>query len=279
MSARHFHVDDHDDMGGLHRDLLATGRTMDRRRVLQLAAQLGAGMGFLRLLGCSDSSVAGSDNGTNTNTASCPTKIPEETAGPFPADSSNGVNVLNLTGVVRGDITTSFAGLSGTAAGVPLTIALTLVSASSCAPLANRAIYLWHCDRGGLYSLYSAGATNQNYLRGVQQTDANGKVSFTSIFPACYAGRWPHIHFEVYPSLASATTAANKVATSQIALPKAICDEVYATTGYSQSVTNLSRISLATDGIFSDGSSLELATMSGTVASGLTATLTIGVNA
>lgn len=279
MSARHFHVDDHDDMGGLHRDLLATGRTMDRRRVLQLAAQLGAGIGFLRLLGCSDSSVAGSDNGTNTNTASCPTKIPEETAGPFPADSSNGVNVLNLTGVVRGDITTSFAGLSGTAAGVPLTIALTLVSASSCAPLANRAIYLWHCDRGGLYSLYSAGATNQNYLRGVQQTDANGKVSFTSIFPACYAGRWPHIHFEVYPSLASATTAANKVATSQIALPKAICDEVYATTGYSQSVTNLSRISLATDGIFSDGSSLELATMSGTVASGLTATLTIGVNA
>ena len=279
MSARHFHVDDHDDMGGLHRDLLATGRTMDRRRVLQLAAQLGAGMGFLQLLGCSDSSVAGIDNGTNTNTASCPTKIPEETAGPFPADSSNGVNVLNLTGVVRGDITTSFAGLSGTAAGVPLTIALTLVSASSCAPLANRAIYLWHCDRGGLYSLYSAGATNQNYLRGVQQTDANGKVSFTSIFPACYAGRWPHIHFEVYPSLATATTAANKVATSQIALPKAICDEVYATTGYSQSVTNLSRISLATDGIFSDGSSLELATMSGTVASGLTATLTIGVNA
>jgi protocatechuate 3,4-dioxygenase beta subunit len=278
MSAHHHHDDDHDDMGGLHRDLLATGRTMDRRRVLQLAAQFGAGMGFLQLLGCSDSNVTGTD-GTNTNTTSCPAKIPEETAGPYPADASNGINVLNLTGVVRSDITTSFAGLSGTAAGVPLTIALTLVSASSCAPLANRAVYLWHCDRGGLYSLYSAGATNQNYLRGVQQTDANGKVTFTSIFPACYSGRWPHIHFEVYPSLATATTAANKVATSQIALPKAICDEVYATTGYSQSVTNLSRITLATDGIFSDGSSLELATMSGTVASGLTATLTIGVNA
>jgi protocatechuate 3,4-dioxygenase beta subunit len=278
MSAQHHHDDDHDDMGGLHRDLLATGRTMDRRRVLQLAAQFGAGMGFLQLLGCSDSNVTGTD-GTNTNTTSCPAKIPEETAGPYPADASNGINVLNLTGVVRSDITTSFAGLSGTAAGVPLTIALTLVSANSCAPLANRAVYLWHCDRGGLYSLYSAGATNQNYLRGVQQTDANGKVTFTSIFPACYSGRWPHIHFEVYPSLATATTAANKVATSQIALPKAICDEVYATTGYSQSVTNLSRITLATDGIFSDGSSLELATMSGTVASGLTATLTIGVNA
>ena len=272
--------DDHDDFGGLQRDLLATGATMDRRRVLQLAAQFGVGLGFLRLLGCSDSAGAtGVDTGTgtNTNTTACPTKIPEETAGPYPADSSNGVNVLNLTGVVRSDITTSFAGLSGTAAGVPLTIALTLVSASSCAPLANRAVYLWHCDRGGLYSLYSAGATNQNYLRGVQQTDANGKVTFTSIFPACYPGRWPHIHFEVYPSLATATTAANKIATSQIALPKATCDEVYATSGYSASVTNLSRVSLATDGIFSDGYSLELATITGAVATGLTATLTVGV--
>ena len=276
--AEHHDVD-HDVFGGLQRDLLATGATMDRRRVLQLAAQFGAGLGFLRLLGCSDSAGAtGVDTGTgiNTNTA-CPTKIPEETAGPYPADSSNGVNVLNLTGVVRSDITTSFAGLSGTAVGVPLTIALTLVSASSCAPLANRAVYLWHCDRGGLYSLYSAGATNQNYLRGVQQTDANGKVTFTSIFPACYSGRWPHIHFEVYPSLATATTAANKIATSQIALPKATCDEVYATSGYSASVTNLSRVSLATDGIFSDGYSLELATITGAVTTGLTATLTVGV--
>ena len=276
--ARH-HDDDHDDFGGLQRDLLATGATMDRRRVLQLAAQFGAGLGFLRLLGCSDSAGAtGVDTGTGINTSTaCPTKIPEETAGPYPADSSNGVNVLNLTGVVRSDITTSFAGLSGTAAGVPLTIALRLVSATSCAPLANRAVYLWHCDRGGLYSLYSAGATNQNYLRAVQQTDANGKVTFTSIFPACYPGRWPHIHFEVYPSLAMATTAANKIATSQIALPKATCDEVYATSGYSASVTNLSRVSLATDGIFSDGYSLELATITGAVATGLTATLTVGV--
>jgi protocatechuate 3,4-dioxygenase beta subunit len=181
--------------------------------------------------------------------------------------------------VVRSDVTTIFAGLSGTAAGVPMTLALTLVSASTCAPLANRAVYVWHCDRGGLYSLYSAGATNQNYLRGVQQTDANGKVTFTSIFPACYSGRWPHIHFEVYPSLASATTAANKIATSQIALPKATCDEVYATSGYSASVTNLAGISLATDGIFSDGYSLELATITGAVATGLTATLTVGISA
>lgn len=118
---------------------------------------------------------------------------------------------------------------------------------------------------------------NQNYPRGVAQTDANGLVTFTSIFPACYAGRWPHIHFEVYPSLTAATSVANKTGTSQIALPKATCDLVYATTGYQQSVSNLSQISLATDMVFSDGATLELATVTGNVSSGLSAALTVAV--
>jgi protocatechuate 3,4-dioxygenase beta subunit len=272
------HHDDspHDDFGGLHRDLFATGAAIPRRRLLQLAAQAGAGVGLFRLLGCGGAADPINDVMRDPPLA-CPQRIPQETAGPFPADSSNGINVLNLAGVVRNDIRSSFAGLSGTAAGVPLTIALTLVSASTCAPLANRAVYLWHCDRAGLYSLYSVGATTQNYLRGVQESDADGKVTFTSIFPACYSGRWPHMHFEVYPSLAAATTAANKIATSQIALPKASCDEVYGTAGYAQSISNLSQVSLTTDGVFSDGASLELATVTGSVTSGLTATLTIAV--
>jgi protocatechuate 3,4-dioxygenase beta subunit len=178
---------------------------------------------------------------------------------------------------VRSDIRSSFGGLSGTADGIPLTIVLTIVSASTCAPLAGRAVYLWHCDRGGGYSLYSANVLNQNYLRGIQEADASGRVTFTSIFPACYSGRWPHIHFEVYPGLSSATSIANKVATSQIALPKETCDAVYATTGYEASIRNLSQVSLSTDMVFSDGSSLELATMMGSTAGGLTATLTVAV--
>lgn len=109
--------------------------------------------------------------------------------------------------------------------------------------------------------------------------DANGKVTFTSIYPACYSGRWPHIHVEVYRSLAAATSASNKIATSQIALPKATNDLVFATTGYSKSIANQAQISLATDNVFSDGSALELATLSGNVTSGLAAALTVGVNA
>jgi protocatechuate 3,4-dioxygenase beta subunit len=274
--------DHHDDFGGLHRDLLATGAAMDRRGILRLAARLGVGVGVLQMLGCGGSPTAASDTTststttTGTTSTSCG-KIPEETQGPYPGDGSNGPNVLGLTGVVRSDIRSSFAGLSGTADGVPLTIALTIVSATTCSPLSGRAVYIWHCDRQGRYSLYSSGATNQNYLRGVQEADSNGKVTFTSIFPACYSGRWPHIHFEVYPSLSSATNVANKSATSQIALPKATCDLVYATSGYESSVTNLSQVSLATDMVFSDGSSLELATISGSVSGGLTAALTVAV--
>lgn len=145
------------------------------------------------------------------------------------------------------------------------------------APIAGRAVYVWHCDREGRYSLYSAGATNQNYLRGIQETDAHGRATFTTIFPACYPGRWPHIHFEVYPGLATAASVSNKQATSQIALPKATNDLVFATAGYEASVRNQAQVTLASDGVFSDGSSLELATITGTIATGLTATLTVAV--
>jgi protocatechuate 3,4-dioxygenase beta subunit len=276
-------MNDHDDFGGLHRDLVATGAAMDRRGLFRMAAKFGGAVGALQLLGCGGSPTQpASTTTTTTTTTTTPTtgscsRIPEETQGPYPGDGSNGPNVLNASGVVRSDIRSSFAGLSGVADGVTLTIELTIVSASTCAPLAGRAVYLWHCDRPGRYSLYSQGVTSQNYLRGTQEADANGKVSFTSIYPGCYAGRWPHIHFEVYPSLASATSVANRAATSQIALPKATCDLVYATAGYESSVTNLRQVTLATDNVFSDGSSLELATVAGSVAGGFVASLTVGV--
>lgn len=283
------HDDDHDDYGGLHRDLLATGAAIDRRGVLRLGARFGAAFGALQLAGCGDSptspsAVTATTTSTTTTTAeTTPTssatcsRIPAETEGPYPADGTNGPTVLTSTGVVRSDIRSSFAGLSGTAAGVPLNVALTIVSASTCTPLAGAAVYLWHCDREGRYSLYSQGVTNQNYLRGVQVADSNGRVAFQSIYPGCYSGRWPHIHFEVFTNVSAATSGRNSSATSQIALPKATNDVVYATTGYADSVRNAAQITLATDGIFRDGSSLELATATGDVNSGFTASLTVAV--
>jgi protocatechuate 3,4-dioxygenase beta subunit len=205
--------------------------------------------------------------------------IPEETAGPYPGDGSNGPDALSESGVVRSDIRSSFGSSTTTADGVPTTISLTLVDANGGEPLPGAAVYIWHCDANGLYSMYSQGATNENYLRGVQAADNSGVVTFTSIFPACYAGRWPHIHYEVYPTLADATSASNLLATSQLALTKEASEAVYASDFYPQSTQNLSQVSLATDMVFSDGAELETPTITGSVADGYKIALTAAISA
>lgn len=143
----------------------------------------------------------------------------------------------------------------------------------------SAAVYVWHCDRQDRYSLYSDGVEDQNYLRGVQTADDSGKVTFTSIMPACYSGRWPHVHFEVYPDEASITDASNAIATSQVAIPEDIANAVFKQAGYEQSVTNLAQVSLDTDNVFGDDSAVnQLASVSGDVTAGYTVTLAVGVD-
>ncbi len=107
---------------------------------------------------------------------------------------------------MRRDIRSSFGSSTTTAEGVPLTIKLTVKDLATSSALVGAAVYVWHCDRDGNYSMYSQGVEDENYLRGVQATDDSGTATFTSIFPACYPGRWPHIHFEVYEKVADATS-------------------------------------------------------------------------
>lgn len=281
MPATH---DDHLHDRGLAFDLTL----LDRRRAMKVLA----GIGLVALGACGNDDEAASGTSTSSSTspsgaaapsttaaddASCET-IPAETAGPFPGDGSNGPDVLRQSGVVRRDITSSFGSSTTRATGVPLTINLVILDRSAgCTALAGAAVYVWHCDQIGRYSLYSPGATGENYLRGVQEADASGRVSFTSVFPACYSGRWPHVHFEVYPSLAAATGGSGRLATSQLALTKQACDAVYATSGYEQSVRNLTQVSLARDLVFADGYDHQLATMSGSAGAGYTAELSVPV--
>ena len=220
--------------------------------------------------------TTGNTTATTTAGTECPAVVPEETAGPYPGDGSNGPDVLADPAVVRSDITTSFGDYTGTAAGVPTTILLTVLdSATGCQPLAGGAVYLWHADKDGHYSMYTA--PEANYLRGVGEADDSGTVTFQTIWPGCYDGRWPHIHFEVYPSVDDTLTTQNLITTSQLALPEAECQTVYAASGYETSVGNLSRTSLVSDGVFRDGADRQLATATGSNDAGWTVALTITV--
>jgi protocatechuate 3,4-dioxygenase beta subunit len=265
-------------------------RPLGRRRALQLLG----GAGLAALAACAGKAGDGASTATTgpATTGTAPGAaapgatagggssgaIPEETAGPYPGDGSNGPDVLDDRGIVRRDITTSYGSPAATAEGVPLTLRLRLLDAAGggTQPRAG-AVYVWHCDRDGGYSQYGDLA-DVTYLRGVQEAGGDGVVTFSTIFPGAYSGRWPHIHFEVYDSLAEATGGGTPVATSQVALPEDACTEVYATAGYERSVPNLAGTSLAGDMVFGDdGGARQLATMSGTVDGGLVAALDVPV--
>jgi protocatechuate 3,4-dioxygenase beta subunit len=256
------------------------GTLFHRRQVLRLLG-VGTGVGVLgTACSSSDSGSSGSSGADTGGSAGRVTdEIPQETAGPYPGDGSNGPDVLERSGVVRSDIRSSFGGATGTAQGVPMTLTLTVLDlANDGRPFTGTAVYVWQCDREGRYSLYSQGITQENYLRGVQIADDAGQVRYTSIFPACYPGRWPHIHFEVYAAEADITDSAKAITTSQVALPKDTCDTVYATAGYEASVRTFARVTLATDNVFrDDGGVTQLATVTGDTATGYTVSLTVGV--
>jgi protocatechuate 3,4-dioxygenase beta subunit len=295
-------LDDHDE--GLAHDLRQIERIrLGRRNMLGWMASAG---GAALITACggsgeSDSSSTVTVSGTNsttttTTTTSTSTPTPStssstctvyatETNGPYPADGTNTSsgstsNVLTVSGVVRSDIRSSFVGSTTVATGVPVTFTITVVDANnSCAPLANYAIYLWHCDQLGRYSLYDLPA--ESYLRGLQITDANGQVTFTTIFPGCYAGRYPHIHFELFTSLANATRGSFARLISQFALPADACSTVYASTGYTTSASNFRSVSIANDNVFGDNTSSQITAMTmamtGSVSAGYTATATVAI--
>lgn len=239
--------------GGLARDLAALD-ALGRRGALGWIG----GAGVLALLPAASGTRA-AEQGTTCLAA------PAETAGPFPADGTNRApgpssNALAAPGIVRSDIRASFIGSTRVAAGLPLDLTLTLADAKGCAPLAGHTVYVWQSDAEGLYSLYSV--PEESYLRGVQRTDAEGRVRFTTIVPGCYAGRYPHIHVQVFAGLEPALTGRNALLTSQLIIPAEMARAAYAdAAAYPGSAESFARFSLARDYVFADNSPAELAAM------------------
>ncbi len=258
---------------GLRADLALLRRTINRRGACGLIAAA-------VLAGCGES------GGAETQTAGC-VAGPRETEGPFPGDGTNrgpgggAANALAQSGIVRGDIRKSFGATETRAEGLPLSLTLTMANASGCTPLAGHAVYLWHCDREGRYSMYDL--PTENYLRGVGVTDAKGEVSFSTIFPGCYPGRFPHMHIEVFKSQDLAGTGKNSVLTSQLVMPGETCAQVYEKAqGYARSVAFFQDMPQPMqDGLFADNTIAQLAAMTprmtGDPRSGYRGHVTVGV--
>lgn len=196
----------------------------------------------------------GIETGSGTNSGTCLVS-PTETAGPFPTKSPSSLVTSNITS----DRT-----------GVGFTINIYVNNSNSgCAALTGAIVDIWHCDKDGYYSEYggtgmqSANFTSVHFLRGRQVTNANGLVTFNSIFPGWYSGRAPHIHVHIYS--ASGTS----LLVTQIAFPTDVCNTVYTTatnlyTRGTQDTTN------ARDNVFSDSLASQLATITGSVSAGYT---------
>jgi protocatechuate 3,4-dioxygenase beta subunit len=165
------------------------------------------------------------------DTSAC-TLTPEQTEGPYYFDADK----------IRSDVR---EGRDGT----ELELAIRVRDAA-CKPLKDAVVEIWHADAGGAYSGFDQAAGQTTYMRGAQVTDANGLVTFTTVYPGWYQGRTVHIHAKVH-------LAKTSLLTTQVYFDDAVSDRVYARAPYAargdRDVRN------DQDGIFSEQTLLKLA--------------------
>lgn len=221
---------------------------------------------IIPIISCSNNTVdpvEADTTGTTSGTPGSCTATVSETAGPFPTKSPDSLVLNDIRSDRQGD---------------KLTVNIAIQNKNnSCAALAGALVDIWHCDAAGSYSEYggtgmqSTNYTSVHFLRGRQTTDTNGLVTFTSIYPGWYSGRAPHIHVHVY------NASGKSLLVTQIAFPEAVSKVVYAQGVYAShgqaDTTN------ARDNVFSDGTSTELATVTGSASAGFVLAHTIVVSA
>jgi protocatechuate 3,4-dioxygenase beta subunit len=232
-------------------------KKLTRREALGMLGATGAALSLIRCGGSPTSPTPTSSVAPPTSASSTCAVTPSETVGPYPS----------LTDLFRSDIREGKTGL-------PVTLTITVVNtSSSCSPVTGANVEIWQCDAEGHYSQYSQPGYNgqsETFLRGIQTTDSNGRVTFTTIYPGWYMGRATHIHAEVKVN-------GRSVKVTQIAFPESITATVYAVGVYAPKGQNPT--SNSSDNVFADSVASELATVSGNATNGYTATFTIGIAA
>jgi protocatechuate 3,4-dioxygenase beta subunit len=237
---------------------------MERKDFLKGMGLIGLGTMALPII-----NACTNDDHTTTNpiAASCDV-APSETEGPFPTHAP----ATLVTNDIRSDRT-----------GILLSVNIHVKNHNAAdAALAGAIVDIWHCDKDGNYSEYGGSGmqptnyTAVHFLRGRQTTNADGLVSFTTIFPGWYNGRATHIHVHIYNS------SGISLVVTQIAFPEGTNSAVTtvnasSANGYTKGMNGYTYN--ANDNVFSDSAACELGTVSGTVADGYVLESTIKVSA
>lgn len=244
----------------------------------------GAGVAFLGAACSSGASKVASSVGSSTTTTmpattsavAAASDIPNTTSTAAAASTaSTAANASAATCVLTPEMTEGPYFIAGEAIrsditdarpGAPLTLVLTVANASTCTPIKDATVEIWHADASGDYSGFGAGSSSRTFLRGGQVSDANGKVTFSTIYPGWYQGRATHIHLKAHVRGA--------VHTTQLFFDEATSDAVYAKSPYNQHSGQRTRNSQ--DGIFSGGGSRMIVPLTAD-ASGYTGALALGV--
>jgi protocatechuate 3,4-dioxygenase beta subunit len=219
-----------------------------RRTLLGLAGLIAGGAGAWKL---DTADAAGGPAAVASGLVTC-VLTPELTEGPYYIAGEQ----------VRRNVTEGKPG-------VPLTLKTTVLNASTCKPIKNAAVDIWHADAGGVYSGFGAGSSNRTFLRGIQRTGATGVATFQTIYPGWYQGRAVHIHVKVH-------VGGNVVHTGQFFFPEALTDVVYKRSPYSSRPNR--DVRNANDSIFVNGGNKGLLHVKKS-GSGYVATIAMGVHA
>ena len=265
-------------------------KEITRRDVIRVGSVIFASgaMGVLQtfLTGCNAAGNSSSSTSSSSGSSAC-VQSTNITRGPYFVDNQSDPNItgydVDTSIPERSDIRSDTKGSTGTQSGLPLYLNVTVgsYSSGSCSPIANAQVHIWHCNAQGVYSDVQA-ATNdsgadlrgENFLRGYQYTDTNGKASFTTIYPGWYSGRAVHIHVKVRVFDASGNVTTE--ATTQLFFDDSISTAVYAANSdYSRSVSR--DIMNTTDSIYAAESPSLLVSLSGSASTSYTSTISIGI--
>ncbi|MFJ5334962.1 intradiol ring-cleavage dioxygenase [Pectobacterium sp. 21LCBS03] len=159
--------------------------------------------------------------------------------------------------ILRRDITESQPG-------IPLLLKIKVIDGVSCEPVDNILVDIWHCNARGKYSGWSfispdkeattdeVGTVNRtdstSFFRGIQPTDQNGVVRFTTIFPGFYAGRATHIHVAIRRVSKNPLEKEHFAFVGQLYFPEELCRVVYNNEPYSP--RDISRVTNTEDEYF-----------------------------